>query len=38
MITIKLKGFDKTIKDVQKLATDTNKNAKTASFKLLAFS
>lgn len=30
MITIKLKGFDKTIKDVQKLATDTNKNAKTA--------
>ncbi len=30
MITIKLKGFDKTIKDVQKLATDTNKNAKIA--------
>jgi HK97 gp10 family phage protein len=30
MITIKLKGFDKTIKDVQKLATDANKNAKTA--------
>jgi HK97 gp10 family phage protein len=30
MITIKLQGFDKTIKDVQKLATDANKNAKTA--------
>jgi HK97 gp10 family phage protein len=30
MITIKLKGFDKTIKDVQKLATDANKNAKIA--------
>ena len=30
MITIKLKGFDKTIKDVQNLATDANKNAKTA--------
>jgi len=30
MITIKLQGFDKTIKDVQKLATDANKNAKIA--------
>jgi HK97 gp10 family phage protein len=30
MITIKLKGFDKTIKDVQNLATDANKNAKIA--------
>lgn len=30
MITIKLKGLDKTIKDVQKLATDANKNAKIA--------
>lgn len=30
MITIKLQGFDKTIKDVQKLATDANKNAKVA--------
>ena len=30
MITIKLKGFDKAVKDVEKLATDANKNAKIA--------